>query len=222
MGILNKMQQGFTGWFNKDNNANFLFVTAALGWALASLAQTVGLARNKELSKKDKKFLIPQEMADGAVNIGMYALVTTNLMKGAEKLAKPGRDGKTLISLKNEAGDILSYAQNQKLYAKMGRNLKTGAAILGGVISTCILTPVIRNAFGAYIKKKADKKEVDKPAAINNMQSGPLGGEGDIYPSRTQPYFAKTYIYPQNNSNPHTVLSAKPFPNNYRNAGIRL
>ncbi len=222
MGILNKIQQGFTGWFDKDNNANFLFITAALGWALASLAQTIGLAGNKEISKEDKRFLIPQEIADGAANIGLYALVTTNLMKGAEKLTKPGKNGKTIINLKNEAGDILSYAENQKLYTKMGRNLKTGAAILGGVISTCILTPIIRNAFGAYMKKRADKNAPDKPsqAVINNAQ-GPIGGDGDIYPSRTQPYFAKGYLY-SNNSNPHAAVQTKPYQNNYRNTGMRV
>ena len=70
MGCLNKLQTEFQGWFDKNNNASFLFITAALGWVLASAAQTVGLIRNKELSKEDKKFLIPQEIADGAANIG--------------------------------------------------------------------------------------------------------------------------------------------------------
>ncbi len=184
MGLINKAQQCFMGWFDKDNNANFLFVTAALGWFLASAAQTFGLAKNKELSKEEKKFLIPQEIMDGAANIGMYAIVTTNLMNWAEKLAKPNKKGKLPISLKNEMGQILDYTENIKEYTKLGNNLKTGAAILGGVVSTCILTPIVRNAFGAYMKTKSDKNNPVKPDTL----------PADIYSSRTQPYFAKTYV----------------------------
>ncbi len=186
MGAINKMQKNFQSWFNKDNNASFLFVTAALGWVLASAAQTVGLAANKDLTKEEKKFLIPQEIADGAVNIGMYALVTTNLMKAAEKMAKPGKHGKPFVKLKNEAGHILDYKTNSSEYAKLGRNLKTGAAILGGVVSTCILTPIVRNAFGAYMKKQSDKNTDEGKAPI------PTG----TYPVRTQPFFTKTYSFP--------------------------
>ena len=85
MGCLNKIQNEFISWFDKDNNASFLFVTAALGWVLASAEQTCGLLQNKELTKKDKKFLVPQEIMDGTANIAMYALVTTKLMSGAKK-----------------------------------------------------------------------------------------------------------------------------------------
>ena len=180
MGIINKAQEGFQSWFDKNNNASFLFVTAALGWVLASAAQTFGLAANKDLTKEEKKFLIPQEIADGAVNIGMYSLA-------AEKIAKPGKNGRPFVRIKDDAGRILDYASHKSDYAKLGRNLKTGAAILGGVISTCILTPIARNAFGAYMKKQSDKKAPESDKPIN-----PTG----VYPVRTQPFFTKTYSFP--------------------------
>ena len=200
MGIINAMQKSFVSWFDKNNNANFLFATAAIGWILASAAQTVGIAKSKELSKEDKKFLIPQEIADGTVNIAMYAAVTTNLMKMAEKSCKPGQNGKApFISLKDAAGNILDYASHGAEYAKMGRNLKTGAAILGGIISTCILTPIARNAFAAYVKKKTDGKN-NKDTIPVNMQS-----------TRTQPFFTKTYNTPEPPSaNKFTPLSTYP------------
>lgn len=181
--IFKGLQQGFIGWFNKENNASFLFVTAALGWVLASAAQTFGLVVNKDLTKEEKKFLIPQEIADGAANIAMYAVVTTKLMKMAENLTKPGKNGKPFIVLKDAAGKALDYTSNMAQYAKTGRDLKTGAAILGGVISTCILTPIVRNAFGSFVKKKEDGLEAQHKT----------GAPSDIYNTRTQPYFAKTY-----------------------------
>lgn len=187
MGLGNFITKEFQSWFNKNNNANFLFTTAAIGWILASCAQTVGIIRNKEISAEEKKFLVPQEIMDGTANIGMYALVTTKLMEGAEKLTKPGKNGKEpFVKLKDGAGNILNYAKNKAEYAKMGRNLRTGAAILGGVISTCILTPVVRNAFGAFVKKKVDTKNETTP---EGQKRNP-----EVYtPTRTQPYFAKTY-----------------------------
>lgn len=186
MSVLSKLHDGFVSWFDKANNGNFLFATAAIGWFLASAAQTFGIAHSKELTKEEKKFLIPQEMADGAVNIGMYALVTTNLMKFSENLLKPGKKAKPFITLKDEAGNILDYAKNTKDYIKMGNNFRAGAAILGGVISTCILTPIIRNAVGAYIKKKGN--EISAPKENASLPQKP-------YPARTQPYFTNSGLY---------------------------
>lgn len=44
----------------------------AAGWVLSALAQILMLARNKDIDKKEKRFLIPQEIADGAINVGLY------------------------------------------------------------------------------------------------------------------------------------------------------
>ncbi len=199
MRFIDSIQKGFISWFNKDNNASFLFATAAIGWILASAAQTFGILKSKELSKEDKKFLVPQEIADGTANIAMYAAVTTNLMKMAEKSCKPGKNGKApFISLKDSAGNILDYASNTATYAKTGRNLKTGAAILGGIISTCILTPIARNAFAAFIKKNTDKKPTETIVPTN------------IYGGRTQPFFTKTYPILQSPANKFAPMSTYP------------
>ncbi len=44
----------------------------AAGWVLSALAQILMLAHNKDIDKKEKRFLIPQEIADGVVNVGLY------------------------------------------------------------------------------------------------------------------------------------------------------
>ena len=44
----------------------------AAGWVLSALAQILMLANNKDIDKKEKRFLIPQEIADGMVNVGLY------------------------------------------------------------------------------------------------------------------------------------------------------
>ena len=44
----------------------------AAGWVLSAAAQILMLARNKDIDKKEKRFLIPQEIADGVINVGLY------------------------------------------------------------------------------------------------------------------------------------------------------
>ena len=42
----------------------------ALGWFLSSAAQLAMIITNKDIDKKEKQFLIPQEASDGAINSG--------------------------------------------------------------------------------------------------------------------------------------------------------
>ena len=137
-----------------DNNGMFLFATAAAGWALASLAQTVGLMTNKNIGKEEKKFLVPQEILDGTFNIASYAAVTLPIMGLAQKAAgKKCGNNKQVIE-----------------------GAKTLAAIAGGVISSNLITPVLRNKSSVIIKKKMEEKNLTPPPP-------------EIYDGKTSPYF---------------------------------
>lgn len=63
----------------------------AVGWVLSSLAQTTMLITNKDIDKKEKKFLVPQEIADGVVNVGLYYTVSELIKRGAERLVENGK-----------------------------------------------------------------------------------------------------------------------------------
>lgn len=139
-----------------ENNGMFLFATAAAGWALASAAQTVGLIANKEITKEEKRFLVPQEIMDGTFNIVSYAAITLPVMYGVEKLA--GRH----------------YGDNKQII----EGAKTLAAIAGSVVSSNIVTPLLRNKSSVYIKQKMEENKLNVPAP-------------EIYDFKTQPYFAK-------------------------------
>ncbi len=123
-----------------DNNGMFLFLSAAAGWALGSTAQTIGLMTNKNIGKEEKKFLVPQEILDGAFNVLSYAAVTLPLMSKAKKLA--------VAKFPNKA-EIASGAS-------------TLAAIAGGIISSNIITPVLRNKSSVRVKNIMDKKRADQ------------------------------------------------------------
>ena len=137
-----------------DNNGMFLFATAAAGWALASLAQTVGLITNKDIGKEEKKFLVPQEIMNGTFNIATYAAVTIPIMGAASKIAQ-------------------KKFPNSKQAVE---GAKTLAAIAGGVISSNIITPILRNKSSVVIKKIMEEKNLTPPPP-------------EIYDGKTAPYF---------------------------------
>ena len=119
------------------NNDMFLFITAAASWVLASAAQTMGIVVNKNIDKEDKKFLIPQEIGDGVMNIVMYAALTMPLMWATKKTL-----GLTKLSPK----------------AKEGASVI--ASVVGAIVSSNILTPIARNKLGSMAQRKNTLQKV--------------------------------------------------------------
>lgn len=164
----------------KDNNGIFLFGTLAASWILASCAQTIGLVCNKKIPKEDKKFLVPQEIMDGSFNIATYAGVTLPLMGLAGKIAT-------------------KKLPNNKMAIE---GAKTTAAIVGGIISSNILTPLLRNKTSACIRKKMEEKK-----------GGPI--EPIIYNNKSYPYF-KANNSPLTLNNYKNMVSSKTYSGSLR------
>jgi hypothetical protein len=76
--------------FCKTDVAKTLIWTAAAGWVLSSLAQIFVVATDKKISKKDKKFLIPQEILDGITNVGLFLTITQLIKNAGAKLIDKG------------------------------------------------------------------------------------------------------------------------------------
>lgn len=77
--ILEKLSNGlWNGKYSKDVGAALIHL-GATGWFFSALAQIVMLARNKDIDKKEKKFLIPQEIADGVINVGLYYTICQSI-----------------------------------------------------------------------------------------------------------------------------------------------
>lgn len=144
---------------SKDN-AKFLFLSAAAGWVLASAAQTMGIVVNKNIEKDEKKFLIPQEIMDGTVNIGLYALITAPLISATDKLIEAGKVG------------FKGVEKGTKEFARLKGGAKVIASIAGAVISSNILTPIARNKIGSIAQRKAlvQKVQQQEPNYSPNYQ----------------------------------------------------
>lgn len=198
------------GIYNKysQNPAQLLVFTGTLGWALSCCAQVGAIVFNEKLSKKDRQFLIPQEIADGAVNVGLFFGITSSLRKYTEKAVESGRimfkevegplksvlDAKKMTlseALKQNGGKISNILQGTR-HAENFVKLKGGAslmtAVVGSVISCNILTPIIRNFIGSRWQKRLNA--TTENAASNAVEKAQL--------TPTQPLAVKLNTpYPQ-------------------------
>jgi len=177
-----------TGIYNKysQNPAKLLVFTGTLGWALSCCAQVGAIVFNDKLSSKDRQFLIPQEIADGAVNVGLYFGITSAAQKYTEKVIESGKvmfkemqaPLKRVLDAKNMSlaqaleknGNKISNILKGTEYAENFVKLKGGAslvtALIGSIISCNILTPLIRNSIGSKWQKKLSSSNEQKPVQV--------------------------------------------------------
>ena len=91
---MNKAFQSILEWvaknFSKDAS-KMLILTGVAGWTLSSLAQVIAIVVNPKISNEQKSFLVPQELADAAVNIGSFFLITQCAKKTMSKLFSTGK-----------------------------------------------------------------------------------------------------------------------------------
>ena len=156
--------------FSKDLGTTLIWTTI-VGWIASSAAQICGILRNPNYTKEQKSFMIPQEIGDAAMNIATFFLITTPLKKFANKLVKTGKIiPKALRSQIVRHGDAdkigsfdfnirkLPYFQSanmEKTYNSFHNFMSTSAAVVGGIISSNIVTPILRNRLASKHKDKA-------------------------------------------------------------------
>ena len=76
--------------FAKNTGSSLLWV-GILSWAASCVNQTVAIVINDKIPNKQKKFMIPQEITDGIVNIALFALFTRSFTKFGEKMVESGK-----------------------------------------------------------------------------------------------------------------------------------
>lgn len=79
--LLNKAWKAYSGDVGKS-----LIHLGAIGWFFSSAAQLAMIASNKDIDKKEKKFLIAQETSDGVINVGLYYTICQCIKKFGENL----------------------------------------------------------------------------------------------------------------------------------------
>lgn len=160
-----------------ENPGKMLIHTGVIGWVLSSVAQVGAIVINDKISNEQKMFLIPQEMADAAVNIVSFYAVTQSFKSLASKLVKTGKwlPAKVFNFLKkNDLAKNLGKAKFDVLkdgkltpelvekFKSFGDGVDVVATTVGSIISCNILTPIIRNEIAAKRQKSLMAKLGDK------------------------------------------------------------
>lgn len=73
-----------------DDLGSLLNVTGTVGWAASAAAFTGAVALNEDIPKEQKRFLIPQEIADGVINCTLFFFGTKSANKWAKGLVRKG------------------------------------------------------------------------------------------------------------------------------------
>lgn len=126
-----------------NNPAQFLRYTAAGTYSLSTMMQAYGISKNKNIPEKEKSFLIPQELFNGALQLATFLTIATSLENWGRKLAQQGKIvAKTGVP--NTPGFINGIA--------------VAFSLIGTVLSFNLVTPLLRNPIAYYIQKKRAQK----------------------------------------------------------------
>lgn len=167
------LQKGLQWVYNnfKKNTATMLVVTGTIGWGLSSLAQIGAVMFNPKISREQKSFLVPQEFLDAVVNIGSFFLVTQATKKIISKMASTGKIAPTKVReflnknkvYGDQVGklslDLDEVLKNESKFPKDSyytyKNFATTVGTVGAsILSSNIITPVLRNTMASDIQKK--------------------------------------------------------------------
>lgn len=162
----------FVNWVARhygDNVGKMLVHTGVIGWILSSAAQVTAILINDKLSKKDKLYMVPQEIADAAVNILSFYLITQTFKGLGSKLVNSGRwlpafvrnflTGNNVQNVGKKGFDVITQGNLSHEVMKKFTNFRDGMDVIfttaGSVLSCNIVTPIIRNEIAANRQKKA-------------------------------------------------------------------
>ncbi len=172
-----------------ENPGKMLVHTGVLGWILSAMAQVSAVVFNDKISKEQKSFLIPQEMADAAINIISFYVVTSSFKNLASKLVSTGKLSTSKIRNYIKAKGVNPADYFGKLDSNIEKDFpeikgdykafKNGvdvvASTIGSILSCNIITPILRNEYAAKRQKEAiakmhateQKNEIKQPQSIS-------------------------------------------------------
>ncbi|MBP7211695.1 hypothetical protein KBA27_02565 [bacterium] len=179
--------------------SKMLLHLGTLGWILSAAAQVFAIKHNKKVPSDQKKFLIPQEMTDAAVNILSFYFVTRTIQDSARKLVGSGfittpkikafckahnielqkfstdirtsinnaiKENKTTLKIARDKLDINKKAECKRVideftnfddtsYEKFESGVKMAGGLFGSILSSNVITPIVRNHFASKKQKEA-------------------------------------------------------------------
>lgn len=157
-------------------------------WITAAVSQVVAVALNDKVPPEQKKFLIPQEIADGALNVLTFYCITNTVKNVAGRLVSTGkwstkgiRDfvARNPLAQNIKMGDMSTnlgktFKENKEFhdcYDNFKGGMDMFSAVVGAVTSSNIITPIIRNRIGAERQKDSiarDRMQKNSTLPVSN------------------------------------------------------
>jgi len=174
--IFNKGFDKIIKFAQTEDMGHVLNVTGTLGWALSCMAYTGAILFNKGIPSDQKKFLVPQELADGVINVSLFWLITSKFNKIGQKLVNEGKVlpnalKERVLEIRAKHGKDLPLETFEKHLKESGhigkfrefqRSFPALISITGSVIAANIVTPIVRN----FVASKFQKKHIHNDAPV--------------------------------------------------------
>lgn len=159
------------------NPGNMFLYTGVIGWALSAIAQVTAVLINPKIPNDQKKFMIPQEIADACVNVASFVLFTKVCTKIGDRLVESGKLTTPKIkkwlenipAIKDKIGtkdfnltktpEFQKDNEFQKGFYKFYDGVDFLASVGGSIISCNLVTPILRNKIAANRQKAAIERE---------------------------------------------------------------
>ncbi len=166
-----------------NDPGKMLVHTGVIGWALSSMAQVFAIVLNDKIPKKQKLFLIPQEIADACVNIMSFYVITQSCKAIALKVVNSGRwlpssvknflTEKGVKDVGKKSFDVLKHGNLTEELASDFNEFRNGIDVIattaGSILSCNIVTPVIRNQIAAH-RQKTSLSKMNEQENVRDMK----------------------------------------------------
>ena len=152
------------------NAGKMILHAGVITWAAACVSQVAAVVYNDKIPPEQKKFLVPQEIADGLLNIAAFYIVTKSMKEIAGKFVSTGkwsnqaiRDFVKKVAPNTKLGhfdtNLTETFKGQDEFHNAYDPFKSGiemvATSIASVVSCNVATPYIRNYIGAVQQKRS-------------------------------------------------------------------
>jgi|SRR6478609_1653656 len=159
------------------NHASFLKWSTLIIWACSLVAEVGTFAYNKNLPKKQKRFIIQQELAAGGISLGMMYLLADRFQKFGEWLVSSGRflpkdlpqhlrnPEKLQKLLKEDQHFLENELKGHPEWRQKLIHFQKGSSVVWGTLGTIIafnlVSPLISNKIASKTDKLIDRQAAD-------------------------------------------------------------
>jgi|GEM_PF-3257567 len=155
-----------------NNKSEFIKKAGIIGILTTAVCQTTAVLINKDVPKKEKKFMLAQELADGAINLTIFWTLTALCIRNGRRLATNWTENKAKIfdqvsdELKKETKGFNKY-HIHKVHQDYIDGLGTIIGMIGSVTANNFISPPLRN-YAASLYQKEHIRQVSYQQSVSN------------------------------------------------------